>query len=106
MEWVTNILGEFQNNQLALKGLAVRPLRGGHVAWSPPPCGFVKLNTDVAVKSGFDYMGIRAVIRDSMGKVLGAVSKPLRACFSAETGEFIAFREGLLLAKQLGLFCC
>ncbi|KAK3183605.1 hypothetical protein Dsin_030891 [Dipteronia sinensis] len=48
-------------------------------------------------------VGVGAAIRATMGKVLVALSKPLAGTFSAEVGDFLALREGLLLAKAHNL---
>ncbi|KAL5834902.1 hypothetical protein ACOSQ4_014399 [Xanthoceras sorbifolium] len=72
-------------------------------SWIPSPLDSLKLNSDVAVKAGFSPIGVGCVIRNNSGVVLAASSKPLSGCFSAETGEFLALREGLLLAKSLQL---
>ncbi|KAK3183184.1 hypothetical protein Dsin_030470 [Dipteronia sinensis] len=44
-----------------------------------------------------------AVIRNSTGDVAAALSRPVEGIFSADVDEFLAVREGLLLAKQLHL---
>ncbi|KAL5821187.1 hypothetical protein ACOSQ3_023069 [Xanthoceras sorbifolium] len=72
-------------------------------AWSCPPLGMLKLNTDVAVKPGKNCVGVGAVIRDSSRLVMAAISKTLLGCFSAESGEMLVLRKGLLLAGNLGL---
>ncbi|KAL5819135.1 hypothetical protein ACOSQ4_022977 [Xanthoceras sorbifolium] len=72
-------------------------------AWSCPPLGMLKLNTDVAVKPGKNCVGVGAVIRDSSRLVVAAISKTLLGCFSAESGEMLVLRKGLLLARNLGL---
>ncbi|KAH7557302.1 hypothetical protein JRO89_XS11G0110200 [Xanthoceras sorbifolium] len=43
------------------------------------------------------------VIRNSDGWVVAAFAKPLKCCDSAKVGEFLGLREGLVVAKQLGL---
>ncbi|KAK0603208.1 hypothetical protein LWI29_002494 [Acer saccharum] len=50
-----------------------------------------------------EFIGIGAVIRDSSGRVVAAISKPMQGKFSVELGELLAFREGLLLAKRNNL---
>ncbi|KAL5772348.1 hypothetical protein ACOSP7_011947 [Xanthoceras sorbifolium] len=72
-------------------------------AWCPPPVGFLKLNLDVAIRVDSGFIGVGAIIRDSAGDIVVAVSKLLSGFFSAEMGEFLALREGLILAKSLGL---
>ncbi|KAK3194481.1 hypothetical protein Dsin_025791 [Dipteronia sinensis] len=66
------------------------------IDWFAPPPGAFKLNNDVAVRKG-------AAIRDDKGRVFVANSKPLAGVFNAEIGEFLAHREGLLLAKNHNL---
>lgn len=56
---------------------------------------------DAAVKDGIPFIGIGAVIRNSTGDVATALSKPVEGIISAEVCEFLAVREGLLLAKQM-----
>ncbi|KAK1570654.1 hypothetical protein Q3G72_005284 [Acer saccharum] len=67
------------------------------------PQGTLKLNTDAAFISNLSFFGLRAAIRDSEGKVLVALSKPFMGVFSMESKKVLALREGLVLAKQLGL---
>ncbi|KAK0600001.1 hypothetical protein LWI29_010624 [Acer saccharum] len=47
-------------------------------------------------------MRIGAVIRNCDGLVVAALSKPFADVFSAELGEYLALRESLVLAKNLG----
>ncbi|KAL5823720.1 hypothetical protein ACOSQ4_021620 [Xanthoceras sorbifolium] len=100
LSWISGLLVEFKDTQRAL-GASKGASTAAATAWSCPPPGMLKLNTDVAVKSGKNCVGVRAVIRDSSGLVVATVSKTLLGCFSA--GEMLALREGLLLAKNLGL---
>ncbi|KAL5754526.1 hypothetical protein ACOSP7_022746 [Xanthoceras sorbifolium] len=102
LSWISGLLVEFKDTHRALAASKGGPTTAATV-WSCPPPGMLKLNTDVAVKPGNDCVGVGAVIRDSSGLVVAAVSKTLLGCFSAETGEMLALREGLLLARNLGL---
>ncbi|KAL5808115.1 hypothetical protein ACOSQ3_028806 [Xanthoceras sorbifolium] len=52
--------------------------------------------------SSSSFTGLGAAIRDSSGKVVAVVSKFLAGSFSIKVGEALAFREGLLLAQNLG----
>ncbi|KAH7573911.1 hypothetical protein JRO89_XS03G0225700 [Xanthoceras sorbifolium] len=70
--------------------------------WSPPLSN-LKLNTDAAVKMNVGHIRIGGTIRDVKGLIVAGFSKPLVGCFSGELGKFLAFREGLQLAKQRGL---
>ncbi|KAK3229041.1 hypothetical protein Dsin_000922 [Dipteronia sinensis] len=67
--------------------------------WIAPPPGQLKLNSDVALHGGAGSVGVGVAIRDVKGKVIAALSKPLGENFSSVIGDFLALREGLLLAK-------
>ncbi|KAI9160517.1 hypothetical protein LWI28_008908 [Acer negundo] len=71
--------------------------------WRPLPPGELKINSDVAIREGLPLIGLGAVIRDHNGVIIAAMSKPLQGSFNAEIGEFLALREGLLLAKKSNL---
>ncbi|KAK0589037.1 hypothetical protein LWI29_008793 [Acer saccharum] len=71
--------------------------------WLPPPEGILELNTDVAVRSGRGLVVVGAVIRDCKGLVVASLANQLVGFFEAEVGEFVALKEGVLLAKRLGL---
>ncbi|KAK4834001.1 hypothetical protein QYF36_014754 [Acer negundo] len=73
------------------------------VAWLPPPFGTLKLNSDATVKEDSPHIGLGAIIRDSSGKMVAALAKPLVGNYSAKIGEFLAIREGLCLAKRFQL---
>ncbi|KAL5826058.1 hypothetical protein ACOSQ3_017897 [Xanthoceras sorbifolium] len=49
------------------------------------------------------YNGIGVAVRDHCRHILAAVSLCFPGSFSAEVGEALALREGLLLAKDLGI---
>ncbi|KAK2635037.1 hypothetical protein Ddye_029829 [Dipteronia dyeriana] len=67
----------------------------------PAPSGTLKLNSNVAIRDGFPFIGF--VIRGHKWDIIDVVSKPLQGSFCAEVGEFLALREGLLLAKRSNL---
>ncbi|KAK4847887.1 hypothetical protein QYF36_006873 [Acer negundo] len=67
----------------------------------PPSC--LKLNYDVSVRRGKNFISIRATIRDSSGMVVAAVSKSMVGNISVDLGELLTLREGLILAKCLNL---
>ena len=71
--------------------------------WNPPPFGSLKLNSNVAVRDDFPFVGMGAVIRDHKRDIATTISKHVQESFSAAIGEFLALREGLLLAKNLNL---
>ncbi|KAK4857925.1 hypothetical protein QYF36_008310 [Acer negundo] len=97
-----DLLLEYQSTRKVLS-LATKPSAADSRTWLAPLLGCLKLNSDVSVKSGKDFIGIGAAIRDSSGKVVAAISKPMVGNFSVELGEFLALREGLILAKSHNL---
>ncbi|KAL5748495.1 hypothetical protein ACOSP7_025537 [Xanthoceras sorbifolium] len=104
LSWVAGLLLEFHNTKLLFKCSSAASPPSAGFSWLPPSPGCVKLNIDAAVVPGADFFGVGAVFRDSNGKVLVSLSKPLRGCVSAELGEFLALREGLLLTRFFGFF--
>ncbi|KAL5785269.1 hypothetical protein ACOSQ2_007661 [Xanthoceras sorbifolium] len=87
LDWATKFLLKFQKSQCSL----------------PPPLGELKLNTDAAVHPFSNQIGLGAIIHDEFGLVVAALFKPFVSSFSTETGDYLALREGLLLAKNLGM---
>ncbi|KAL5835633.1 hypothetical protein ACOSQ4_015130 [Xanthoceras sorbifolium] len=63
----------------------------------------LRLNLDVAIHCGSGFIGVGVAIRDSAKDIVAVVSKLLPSFFSAELGEFLILREGLVLAKSLNL---
>ncbi|KAL5842824.1 hypothetical protein ACOSQ3_013427 [Xanthoceras sorbifolium] len=107
LDWVSGLLEDFQNSQKCLNPLvrsqAAASLSRSSVCWVPPPSGVLKLNSNVAVSSSGGCIGLGVVIRNSAGWVVAAFSRVIRCKVSAEVGEFLALREGLLFAKLLNL---
>ncbi|KAK4850805.1 hypothetical protein QYF36_009914 [Acer negundo] len=89
--------------QLAMSTDNQHPTCPPKLGWIPPPYGILKLNSDVAVRDGLSFVGVGAAIRDHIGDIMAAISKPIKRSFSAAVGELLALREGLLLAKNLNL---
>ncbi|XP_075661709.1 uncharacterized protein LOC142631428 [Castanea sativa] len=81
------------------RGLA--PVR---TKWRPPRHGVYKINVDGAVFIGLKSCGIRVVIRNKGGQIIGALSKNLPLPLGALEVEAIAMEEGLTLARDLGLW--
>ncbi|KAK4838069.1 hypothetical protein QYF36_010706 [Acer negundo] len=77
-----------------LKHLKKAPKVNPPLAWSPPPTGELKLNSDVSVKKGFNHIGVRGVIRNDSGQLVVAMTKAVLGIFYAELGELLALREG------------
>ncbi|KAK3204864.1 hypothetical protein Dsin_018910 [Dipteronia sinensis] len=97
--WAESFLSEFQGPLWPASRREV-PLRLAIPGdWIPPSPGLLKLNSGVAIRKGVWATGVGSTIRDDKGGVLAALSKPLTGPFQREVGEFLALREGLLLAK-------
>ncbi|KAK3188613.1 hypothetical protein Dsin_028174 [Dipteronia sinensis] len=103
VSWVAGLLEEFQGTYKSLLSSLSSDSAVAKEGWHPPPMGCLKLNTDAAVPPSGNCFGIGAVIRDSEGKVVLALSKFVQGFFSVEVYEALALREGLSLAKQHGL---
>ena len=70
------------------------------IGWSPPPTGFVKLNSDGSAFGNPGSTGAGGVLRDCSGKwIIGF------ACHIGFTTSFVAklwgLRDGLMLARRL-----
>ena len=63
--------------------------------WRAPNEGCLKMNVDAFVVADMDKIGPGAVIRDSQGFVMGAMSKSVSGIFSPFLAECLAVREGL-----------
>ena len=68
---------------------------------APPPVDFFKINVDGATDVGGGNFCIGAVIRDSSGFPIGALSLALPSCFPAEITEAYALIHGVLFASEM-----
>ncbi|KAI9194100.1 hypothetical protein LWI28_003095 [Acer negundo] len=73
------------------------------IDWLASPSSCLKLNFDVSVRRGKNFIGIGVAIRDSSSKVVTTVLKPMLGNFSVDLGELLTLREGLLFAKRHNL---
>ncbi|XP_060974687.1 uncharacterized protein LOC133039759 [Cannabis sativa] len=69
-------------------------------SWSPPTPGGFKLNVDVAVNPSMNTTGVGAVIRDSNGHVVAAMSMPIVGNFKFHEMEGKALFHSLNWAIQ------
>ncbi|KAM6571333.1 hypothetical protein CsatA_015413 [Cannabis sativa] len=73
--------------------------------WTAPPQGRLKLNTDAAIDKERNIVGIGAILRDSDGYVIAALSKPIQGNFKAEEMEALGLALSLnwLLSHNLSV---
>ena len=72
------------------------------VGWEKPPMGWAKLNTDGSAIGSTGRAGGGGVIRDHNGQWLKGFARPIGDSNSC-MAELWALRDGLLLAKEMGL---
>ncbi|KAK2635248.1 hypothetical protein Ddye_030040 [Dipteronia dyeriana] len=64
-----------------------------------PRIDLIRWLLDNVKKDDIEAWWIGAVIRNDNGEVISALSKPMDGSFSTELGDYLALREGLLLAE-------
>uniref|UniRef100_A0A803PZC5 Reverse transcriptase domain-containing protein n=1 Tax=Cannabis sativa TaxID=3483 RepID=A0A803PZC5_CANSA len=76
------------------------PTQPVHIPWQPPPIGELKMNVDAAVDSSKNRIGLGAVIRNSTGQVIAALSMPIIGNFASHEMEAKAIFHSLVWASQ------
>ena len=71
--------------------------------WIPPPQGMMKINVDAALSKNSSMAVVAAVARDEAGIFQGASALVVTGVSSPEIAEALAGREGLALARDLGM---
>ncbi|KAM6597215.1 hypothetical protein CsatA_007739 [Cannabis sativa] len=71
--------------------------------WTAPPVGKFKLNTDAVCNKALGIIGIGAVLIDSSGLIIDALSKPMKGCFKPEEMEALALAQTLKWSINLCL---
>lgn len=74
------------------------------VKWSPPPVGLYKANFDAALFDNSELARIGAVVRDSSGNIMGALSQKISRPQLVEHAEALAACRAMILVKELMLF--
>ena len=72
------------------------------VIWKPPDASLLKTNFDGAVFEDLGVVGTGAVVRDSSGEVLAALSESIPLPSSIVALETIAARRAVLFVRELG----
>ena len=70
--------------------------------WQPPEHGMVKINCDRARFTKENRVGIRVVIRNSEGLVLGSLSKQISQAYNPLDIEAMAIATAMQFASDLG----
>lgn len=74
------------------------------VHWQPPPAGLYKPNFDVAYIGNLGIAGVGAVVHDSKGEVIAALSQKIREPHLVDAAEALACNQAVSFAKELSLF--
>ena len=82
--------------------LAINASREVVQLWCPPPGTLFKLNFDAAVFKDTESSGFGAVIRNSMGEVMAALSAKGPPVANSEEAEILACRKALEFAVEAG----
>lgn len=71
--------------------------------WSPPPCGFLKINWDAALDLVKQRTGIGVVIRDEVGGFYAAQAKAIPFVMDPSMAEALGAWIAVKLGCELGL---
>ncbi|KAL8102019.1 hypothetical protein AgCh_033792 [Apium graveolens] len=90
-----------QEKKIAKTGASVSSRR-----WSPPPHGWVKVNTDAATFATAANVGVGAIIRDHNGSFVGARTQKIESHLYPREVEALGLKEALWWTKNLEFRRC
>ncbi|CAL1399681.1 unnamed protein product [Linum trigynum] len=97
--WTQTISAALESNGKALDNHTNKS--AVDLAWQPPPPGWVAVNTDGSVKQPNSQAAAGGIIRDHLGRCLGAFSSNLGSC-TITRAELMGAAQGLKLAWDQG----
>ncbi|KAK6162031.1 hypothetical protein DH2020_001872 [Rehmannia glutinosa] len=99
IELATSRLQEhFKMQEEKLKGMQ-RNFAG---KWTPPMNDVIKINSDALIREE-EGTGIGVVLRDCRGRVIRTIIQLRSSVYGGDVAEALACREGMKLAKELGM---
>ena len=81
--------------------VTTRKVEKKQAVWTPPPTNLYKINVDGAVFTALGAAGVRFLIHDGNGNVIGACCKKFQAPFEAIEAEAKAIELALQMANDL-----
>ncbi|XP_025612110.1 uncharacterized protein [Arachis hypogaea] len=94
-----------QNSSTDNKSRTARRDEKKRITWRPPPRNWVKVNTDAAFQKETGIAALAVVVRDWQGRVITGTTTTVKTT-SALTAEVQAYREALILIKNLQIPNC
>ena len=85
-------------DQMSLPNTTAQPIQ----SWQPPPSSVYKLNFNATVFFGIQCSGFRAIIQNSYGEVMAAMSVKGPSVSSNEEAKALACRKAIEFAMETG----
>ena len=99
--WASLYMEEYKAANETLVGKA--RVTDGARSWTPPPEHVFKINVDGVVFVDQKEVGVGVIIRDEKGRLEAALSKKLPVPLGAMEAEAVAYEQGLLFARDIGI---
>ncbi|XP_021721948.1 uncharacterized protein LOC110689468 [Chenopodium quinoa] len=93
------LVGEFEHAKEVCNSNSPSPIL--ECVWKPPLAGLIKINFDAAIFSP-SGVGLRGVMRDSVGDVVASTCCKVEGCFDVDVVEALAMRHSLNVAMESG----